>query len=116
MGEIAELGYLELDAEARRYRGRGGISEEALPKGFVPAFRDKATGTVYLSRTHDGALAGMHLLFGLPDELIQRWGPHGQPLAARHCVESGFFRDGRFFTREEACQAIQNESLQHDPE
>src|ERR1700682_2778851 len=51
--------------ETARFRGTGGVSENNRSLGFQPAFIDRETQTVQLSRFPDGRLAPCHLLDGL---------------------------------------------------
>ncbi len=81
-----------------------GISETNRSLGFQPAFRDNTTGDVYLSRFADGRCAPVHLLVGLPDEVVTRRTPAGEISAIRSSVVSGFVRAGRFFMRAEAAK------------
>lgn len=105
------LGQHELRSENRLFRGRGGISQENRSAGFVPAFLDSATGRVYRSRFADGRPAPVHVLEGLPDHL--RTAPRGggsdvgRAVALGSRLVSGFLREGRFFTRAEAADAMQ---------
>ncbi|MCB1929363.1 MAG: hypothetical protein KDH17_15195 [Rhodocyclaceae bacterium] len=91
-----------LQAENRRFAGSGGRSEENRGAGFRPAFRDHASGVVWLSRFHDGRPAPCHLLDGLPDEAVSQRAADGRPRALKSSVESGFVRNGVFFTRDQA--------------
>ena len=91
-----------LQAQNASFRGRGGISEENRDVGFRPAFLDTRTDTIYVSRFADGRPAPIHLLDGLPDELVVERTVSGRVSAVRAEVISGFVRGGRFYTREEA--------------
>jgi len=90
-----------LALENARYRGTGGVSEGCSP-GFSPAFRDTQTGVVCLSRFADGRPAPFHVLDGLPNELVIARDRHRGGVRAKPSVVSGFVRDGRFYTRDEA--------------
>ena len=79
-----------------------GVSENNRSLGFQPAFRDNTTGDIYLSRFADGRCAPVHLLVGLPDEVVIHRTPAGEISAIRSSVISGFVRAGCFFTRVEA--------------
>ena len=59
-----------LHQENLAFQGTGGVSSGNGACGFLPAFLDTATGMVYLARYADGRLAPMHLLDGLPEELV----------------------------------------------
>ncbi|MCB1909677.1 MAG: GAF domain-containing protein [Rhodocyclaceae bacterium] len=87
------------------YRGRGGVSEEIRPLGFHPAFYDMETGQVYPSRFANGICAPMHVLDGLPEELVACRLPGGRVAATRPGVVAGFERHGNFYTREQAAHA-----------
>jgi len=91
-----------LRAENGRFAGSGARSEENHGAGFHPAFRDHASGAVWLSRFRDGRPAPCHLLDGLPDEAVSHRAADGRPRALKSSVESGFVRDGVFFTRDQA--------------
>lgn len=84
------------------FAGTGGVSAENRCRRFEPAFRDEATGRVELSRYANGALAPMHLIDGLPDEWIRERDDAGRARALKSTIATGFVRDGRFYTREQA--------------
>ncbi len=96
------LSLTHLRRQNRRYRGSGGVSAENRGAGFRPAFLDSRTGLVYLSRFPDGSPAPVHLLDGLPSELVVRRTAAGRVAAVGDSVVAGFVRDGRFLTRNEA--------------
>lgn len=96
----------QLQTENRRYRGRGGVSEENRSEGFRPAFLDTQTQRVYPSCFVDGRPAPCHLLDGLPDEVVELRDAGGRVLRAISSVVSGFVRDGQFFNRDEAAAAV----------
>ena len=95
-----------LRLETSRFLGTGGVSAENRCDGFRPAFLDTDTSTVYLSRFSDGQPAPFHLLDGLPDELVLERNAAGRVEAVKPAVVSGFVRAGRFYSREEAAQAV----------
>jgi hypothetical protein len=88
------------------YEGTGGVSEGSRTAGFIPAFRDSATGRVEPSRLADGRLAPMHLLAGLPPEWVVARGTGDEVLAIKATVVAGFLRAGAFYTRAQAAQAL----------
>ena len=96
--------YERLRIENEQFAGTGGISENNVYARFAPAFRDAETGRVELARLECGAIAPMHLLFGLPDEWVTGWDAAGQIVALRDSVVAGFVRDEVFYTRDEAAQ------------
>lgn len=99
-----------LHSETQRFRGSGGISHENAAYGFRPAFLDTQTDSVHLSRFADGSPAPFHSIDGLPDALVQERDRHGRIVATKPYVVSGFVRDGRFYTRDEAAASV---SLRH---
>ncbi|HXG29138.1 MAG TPA: hypothetical protein VNJ47_09885 [Nevskiales bacterium] len=100
-----------LEQETRTFRGSGGVSAENRSHGFQPAFHDTQTDIVYLSRFADGRQAPCHLLDGLPDELVVARDAAGRVAAIKASVTSGFVRDGRFYTREEAARQVSAECV-----
>lgn len=96
-----------LDVETAYYRGTNGLSENNRGLGFQPAFLDRATGTVYLSRFADGRLAPFHLLDGLPPELALARDEQGHVTHVKASVISGFVRDELFYTRYEAAAMLE---------
>jgi hypothetical protein len=108
-GRSSEGGQLTgeaLEAENRVYHGSGGTSQENGSFCFCPAFYDVDTGVVYLSRFADGKIAPMHLLDGLPQEVVTQRTAEGKVKAVKSSVAAGFVRSGRFYTREQAANAI----------
>jgi hypothetical protein len=89
------------------YRGTGGVSAENRAYGFRPAFFDRNSGRIHLSRDADGKPATYHLFDGLPLECIVARDNEGKPCAVSASVVVGFVREGYFFTREQAAQLIQ---------
>jgi hypothetical protein len=87
-------------------RGTGGRSEENREAGFTPAFIDIDTGLVYRSCTASGSPASIHLLDGLPEHLIVARNTSGRVVAVKNSVVAGFTRDGEFYTREQAADAL----------
>lgn len=96
---------LRLRIENIRHAGDAGRSQENAALGFQAAFLDCATMAIHLSRFRDGRLAPMHLLDGLPDDLVVERAPSGRVLAAKSTLVSGFERNGFFYTRSAAARA-----------
>jgi hypothetical protein len=96
------LSLARLRTQNRRYRGSGGVSAENRGAGFRPAFLDRGTGVVYHSQFPDGSPAPVHLLDGLPPELVVQRTAAGRVTTVRDSVVAGFVTDGRFLTRDEA--------------
>jgi hypothetical protein len=91
-----------LEQENLSYRGRGGTSAENRPLGFRPAFMDTETGAIHVSCFANGTPAPIHLLDGLPSELVLARDGSGRVSRVKASVVSGFVLDECFFTREEA--------------
>jgi|UPI000685B45E hypothetical protein len=96
------MNQLMLQKENVAHRGSGGVSAENRCSGFRPAFRDAATGDVYPSRFADGRWAPIHLLDGLPDEVVVTRAATGRVVSVKDSVQSGFILNGRFYDREQA--------------
>lgn len=88
------------------FRASGGVSEENRSYGFRPAFRDSDTGTVYPSCFANGQPAPFHLLDGLPEDVVVNRNTRGSISAVKKSIVSGFVRDGRFYTREQAARDL----------
>ena len=100
------LSQARLQSENRHFRGTGGRSEENREQGFAPAFLDADTRKIYASRFSDGRPAPFHLLDGLPDAVVLTRHPSGRIATIKASVMSGFVRQGRFYTREEAARCV----------
>jgi hypothetical protein len=98
-----------LCAQKRAFRGTSGVSQQNHRFGFRPAYLDLESGTTYLSRFSDGSLAPIHILDGLPEEVVVRRDESGRVMQVKASVIAGFVRDGRFYTREQAAHALNSE-------
>lgn len=101
-----ELSPQTLQAQNRQFKGTGGVSQENRSSGFIPAFQDTLTGTVYRSCFANGAFAPVHVLDGLPSALVMQRSSSGRVVAVIDSVIAGFLRGGRFYTRNEAVNAM----------
>jgi hypothetical protein len=95
-----------LAQENRVYWETGGVSAGNRDQDFRPAFQDQKTGTTWLSRFADGRIAPLHVLDGLPDELVDERDRNGHVKTCNACVIAGFLRGGLFYTREQAARAV----------
>ena len=91
-----------LKKENRHFKNTGGISQNNAHASFRAAFKDERTGEVHLSRFANGAVAPIHMLDGLPKQLVKSSTKDGRVVRARKTITSGFERMGEFFTRAEA--------------
>lgn len=95
-----------LRVESQAFQGTGGVSAENRQSGFEPAFVDVATGHTYRSCFADGRKAPVHVLDGLPDEIVVARSSAGRVFCAKSSVRAGFLRQGRFYSREEVAQTF----------
>lgn len=95
-----------LQHENEVHAGSGGCSSANRTLGFHPAFLDFATQRIYASRFADGRLAPIHLLDGLPDEVVVQRASSGRVIAAKASLISGFVRNDFFYTRSAAARAL----------
>lgn len=95
-----------LEQETIAYQGSGGVSADNRWFGFRPAFRNTETGNVYPSRFADGRLAPIHMIDGLPDDLVVARSKAGKVIAVKDSVQSGFILNGCFLDREEAARYL----------
>jgi hypothetical protein len=93
-----------LQLENLVYRGTGGRSEENRNLGFRPAFLDFATQRIYLSRFRNGMPAPIHVIDGLPDEVVIDRSVSGRVLGTKATLIAGFVRNGFFYTRRAAAR------------
>lgn len=103
MGQMTKI---SLALETANYRGTGGVSENNRGLGFQPAFFDRETGTVHLSRFPDGRLAPCHLLDGLPAKVVLARNEQGRVMRVKASLVSGFVHGERFYTRDEAAAML----------
>lgn len=95
-----------LERENVAFRGTGGRSEENRDRGFVPAFIDIETATIYQSCFANGLPAPFHSIDGLPEEVVVVRTPAGRVAQVKASVISGFVREGHFYTREAAVRMV----------
>jgi hypothetical protein len=98
---------VRLRLENLLFRGTGGRSEENRNLGFRPAFFDYATQRLYLSCYRNGLPAPVHLLHGLPDEVVCERAENGRVVHTKPTLVAGFVRNGFFYTRRAAARAAQ---------
>ncbi len=96
--------------ENQKFAGTGGVSEGNAHACFAPAFKDAETGQVELSCFRNGKPAPCHFLDGLPDDWIVKRDLHGRVVEVKETVVSGFVRLGRFFSRQEAADFVEQQS------
>ncbi len=83
-----------------------GVSQNNRRCGFQSAFLDRASGQVYLSRFADGNPAPIHLLDGLPEELVLQRNTAGRIVAVKDSVVAGFLYAEHFYTRDQAARVL----------
>ncbi|NEV60960.1 hypothetical protein [Thiorhodococcus minor] len=99
------LSEMSLRDENLLYANTEGVSQNNKSLGFRPGYLNSRNGECALSRFSDGRLAPVHVLDGLPDQWIRTRDSKGKVAELEPGVISGFIRDGRFYTREEAMRA-----------
>lgn len=109
---LGPLRHDDLRRQTHELAGSGGTSEDSRDSGFLPAFRDTVTGKIYPSRHADGRPACIHLLEGLPDDLVLERDRDGRAVAVKGTLEPGFTRVGRFYTREQAAELVATDARQ----
>ena len=87
--------------------GASSTSTEISQSDFIPAYYDTETDTVYLSRFSDGRVAPVHVLDGIPRQLLHQ----GDTDELSGKVIVGFVFNDRFYTRGQALEAL-NEQLE----
>ena len=102
------LSYITLRKENRRFAGSGGVSQENRALGFVPAFYDNRSHRTVISCFANGVAAPIHILDGLPKAWVLARDDSGRVTAVKDSVIAGFFRQGKFYTREQAAQAVRH--------
>lgn len=95
-----------LQRENFRFAGTRGISENSRTLGFVPAFKQVASGRVEISRLENGRPAPMHLINWLPTEWAASRRVDGSIDSLKPGIVAGFVRDGVFYTREQTAGAF----------
>lgn len=88
------------------HRDSGGRSEENRNLGFRPAFPDFVTQRIYLSCYRNGLAAPVHVLDGLPDEVVVARTASGRVRRTKATLIAGFVRNGFFYTRRAAARAV----------
>jgi hypothetical protein len=101
-----KLNVAVLERQNEEFSGTGGRSQENRVWGFRPAFMDAATRVIYRSCFADGTWAPVHLLDGLPDEVVASRDVNGRVVAVKASIVAGFVLDGYFYSREEAARAM----------
>ena len=86
----------QLREENAAHAGTAGTSQGCAGSTFRPAFFDFTSCTIYMSRFADGRLAPLHVLDGLPREVL-----------AKGTLISGFERNGFFYTRSAVARACE---------
>jgi hypothetical protein len=90
-----------LERENDFFRATGGVSQGNGQHAFCSAFWDSATGRIFLSRFRDGRQASVHVLDGLPEDLVLERDSDGRVLVVKDTVVAGFLHADHFYTREQ---------------
>ena len=95
-----------LERENLAFLGTAGVSHENCGNGFIPAFLDKESGQVEISRFLNGQPAPMHMIEGLPESWIVERDAVSKATAIKQSVIAGFVREGCFYTRSQAADTV----------
>ncbi len=90
-----------LRQENRRYENTCAVSQNSGTLGFRPAFKDEGSGYIHISCFADGRPAPIHLLDGLPEQLVEARDSNGHVVRVKASIVSGFELQGRFYSRED---------------
>ncbi len=101
-GALTQLSLRDEKVLFERTRALGLHNER---RGFVPGFRHNASGDLAIARFADGSAAPLHVLDGLPEDWIAVRDARGHVTHTCAGLVSGFIREGRFYTRDEAARA-----------
>lgn len=99
----------KIRSENRKFQSTGGISQNNRSAGFRPAFCDVNTGRAELSRFSNGMPAPFHMLCGIPEEWVISRTSDGEVSVVKPSVIAGFLREGRFYTRQQAADAVRTQ-------
>ena len=97
----------QLQEENLQFADTNGVSANNHDKGFIPAFKDPATGRIEPARSRQGDVATMHLICGLPREWAAETDENGSVTCLKPGIIAGFIKDGQFFTRDQAIALCQ---------
>jgi hypothetical protein len=95
-----------LKRENLAFFGTPGVSRGNSGYGFIPAFCDSVTGRVEISRLRNGLPAPIHMFEGLPENWVIERDASSKATAIKHSVVAGFVREGCFYTRSQAAEAV----------
>jgi len=99
-----------LKKENLAFIGTAGVSSANHGNGFIPAFHDKETGQVEISRFLNGQPAPMHMIEGLPESWIVERDAASKATAIKQSIIAGFVREDCFYTRSQAAEAVLDET------
>ncbi len=93
-----------LRSENLAYAGTRGISQNNRSSDFRPAFLEKSTGRIEISKLKDGQEASIHMIGWLPKEWATSFDDHGVVIKLKPDIVAGFEQGGSFYTRDEAAE------------
>lgn len=73
--------------------------------GFLPAYLDFASQRIYSPRFADERIGPVHVIDGLPDELVADRAASGRAIRLKATVIAGYVRHGFFYTCAAAARA-----------
>lgn len=93
-----------LELENLAFGTTAGVSRNNSEAGYIPAFLDKKTGLIEISRLKNGCPSSIHIISWLPKKWASSLASDGSVQSLRLGIIAGFVRDGIFYTREEAAE------------
>lgn len=93
-----------LALENLAFGGTAGVSCNNSESGYIPAFLDKKTGQIEISRLKNGRPSPMHIINWLPKKWASSLASDGTVECLKPGIIAGFVCEGIFYTREEAAE------------
>ncbi|HIG39717.1 MAG: hypothetical protein ABGY96_17870 [bacterium] len=103
LGDVA-MDHETLKSESLKYAGTPGVSMHCDARRFKPAFLDKSTGRIEISRLNNGRPAPVHIINWLPAEWAISFFRDGSVKSLKRSVISGFVCDTVFYTRDQVLE------------
>lgn len=108
---VDSLSLADLQAHSDQFAGTGAVSAENRSLGYIPAFRDRDSGAIYLSCDSRGNVSPVHQFQGLPEEVVKRRDEDGRILEVKSSLVPGFVSNGEFLTREQCAERLVRDAL-----
>ncbi len=103
------IGTPEVLEQRKLFDKMPGVSFGNLCFGFLPAFRNGATGETHIAVNDDGSIALAHNLDNLPLEWVKSWDEEGRACELLDTIYAGFMRGSEFFSLDEIRDSLQDD-------